>query len=273
MLELFTYDFMQRAAIAAVLVGISAPLVGTFLVQRRLALVGDGIGHVALAGVAAGFLTMTEPVLTALIAAVIGAVAIELMRHRGGTSGDMALAVLFYGGIAAGVVLVSQSPQSSPASLHSYLFGSITTTTPSDVLYFAVLAAVILLTVALTSSRLFLIGNDEEYARAAGLNVLAYNIVLAVLTAATVVLSMRVIGLLLISALMILPNAVAQQIAGSFKTTVLIAMVVGVALGLFGVVLSYEFNLPSGGTIVLLGIATFLLTSVGRRVSGRLRAV
>ena len=107
MLELLDYGFMQRALLAALLVGITAPVVGIFLVQRRLALIGDGMGHVALAGVALGVLTGRAPVLTARVVAVLGAVAIELIRARGRTSGDVALAVLFYGGIAAGVVIIS----------------------------------------------------------------------------------------------------------------------------------------------------------------------
>src|SRR6185503_17179579 len=126
--ELLTYDFMQRALLAALLVGIAAPMVGVFLVQRRLSLIGDGMGHVALAGVAVGVLTGAAPVLTALVAAVAAAVLIEVVRARGRTSGDVALAVLFYGGIAAGVVIISRSTSGTPSNLTSYLFGAITTT-------------------------------------------------------------------------------------------------------------------------------------------------
>jgi zinc transport system permease protein len=110
-LEVLDYGFMQRALLAALLIGLAAPAVGVFIVQRRLALIGDGMGHVALAGVAVGVLTTGRPVLTALAAAIAGAVAVELIRARGRTSGDVALAVLFYGGIAAGVVLISRSPE------------------------------------------------------------------------------------------------------------------------------------------------------------------
>ena len=115
--ELLSLDFMRQALIAAVLVGIAAPLVGVFLVQRRLSLIGDGLGHVALAGVAVGVLTGQAPVLTALVAAAAAAVAIELIRGRGTTSGDVALSVMFYGGIAAGVVIIAKSPSSNPANL------------------------------------------------------------------------------------------------------------------------------------------------------------
>ena len=129
MLELLDYSFMRNALVAAILIGAAAPLVGIFLVQRRLSLIGDGLGHVALAGVAIGLLTSTAPVATALVTAVVAAVVIEITRSRGGPSSDLALALMFYGGIAAGVVLIGLSPQGTPANLTSYLFGSITATT------------------------------------------------------------------------------------------------------------------------------------------------
>jgi len=144
--ELLSYDFMQRALLAAVLVGLVAPLVGVFLVQRRLSLIGDGMGHVALAGVAVGLLTNVAPVWTALVAAVLAAVAIELIRASGRTQGDVALAVIFYGGIAAGVVIISKSSQGTPANLTAYLFGAITTVKASDLWVFAVLAVLVILT-------------------------------------------------------------------------------------------------------------------------------
>src|SRR6188768_1734686 len=121
--EILTVDFMQLALLAALLVGLAAPMVGVFLVQRRLSLIGDGMGHVALAGVAVGVVTNQAPVLTALVSAVVAAVAIELIRASGRTSGDTALAVMFYGGIALGVVLIARSSAGTPATLTSYLFG------------------------------------------------------------------------------------------------------------------------------------------------------
>lgn len=262
-IELLQYDFMRRALVAGLLVGLTAPAVGIFLVQRRLALIGDGIGHVALAGVAAGVLTRAAPVWTALVAAVGGAVAIELIRARGRTSGDIALAVLFYGGIAGGVVLISLSPDGTPANLNAYLFGAITTTTDADLATFAVLAGVVLIAMLLLSRRLFAVGNDPEYARAVGLPVLALNLLLAVLTAVTVVVSMRVVGLLLISALMILPNAIAQLLCHSFRSSLALAVATGVAVSLAGVSTSFYANTPSGGTIVLFAIAVFVLAALG----------
>lgn len=261
MADLLSLEFMRQALLAAFLVGLTAPMVGVFLVQRRMSLIGDGMGHVALAGVAVGVLTGTAPVTTALVAAVLAAVAIELVRARGRTSGDIALAVLFYGGIAAGVVLISMSSSSTPASLTGYLFGAILTTSSTDLWVFAGLAAVVLVVTWFLRPWLFAVANDEEYARASGMPVTALNLALAVLTAVTVVVSMRIVGLLLISALMIIPNATSQLIARSFRTATAWAVLIGVSCSVGGVVGSYFAGTPSGGTIVLLAIAVFLVVA------------
>ncbi|MFW3170223.1 iron chelate uptake ABC transporter family permease subunit [Geodermatophilus sp. CPCC 206100] len=260
-MEILEYGFMQRALLASLMVGLVAPAVGVFLVQRRLALLGDGLGHVALTGVAIGVLTSTAPVGTALVAAVLGAVLIELVRARGRTSGDVALAVLFYGGIAGGVVLLSLAPRGQATDLEAYLFGAITTTSTADVAVFAAITVVVLAVVWLLGQRLYAVSDDEEYARAVGLPVLALNMVLAALVASTVVLSMRVVGLLLISALMIVPSAVAQLLGRSFRQTVYLACGIGLVVSVAGTSTSYYTGTPSGGTIVLLAIALFLAVS------------
>jgi zinc transport system permease protein len=259
--DFLDYTFMQRAMLAAFLVGLTAPAVGVYLVQRRLALIGDGIGHVALAGVALGVLTTGAPVATALATSVAGAVVIELVRASGRTSGDLALAMMFYGGIAAGVVIISRAPGGTPANLNAYLFGAITTTSSTDLYAFTGLAAVVLLITFGLAPRLFAVSNDEEYARAAGLPVLPLNLLLAVTTASTVVISMRVVGLLLISALMIVPVAAAQLVASSFRGTQLLAVGIGLASSAVGTAGSYYTDTPSGGTIVLLAVALFAATA------------
>ncbi|HEY8456567.1 MAG TPA: metal ABC transporter permease [Actinopolymorphaceae bacterium] len=269
-MEILQFDFMQRALLAALLIGLTAPAVGVHLVQRRLALIGDGMGHVALTGVGVGLLTQTEPIWTALAATVVGAAVIELMRAKGRTSSDVALAVLFYGGIAGGVVLMAKSPGSTPANLNSYLFGSITATSPGDVMAFAVLAVLVLGTTALYARMFFAVGSDEEYARTRGLPVLPLNLALAILVAVTVVVSMRVVGLLLVSALMIVPVAAALRLRLSFARTVIASMLIGVAVSLGGVLFSYYGDTPSGATIVLAAICVFVIAAVG---SGVLQAV
>ncbi|PID96472.1 MAG: metal ABC transporter [Actinomycetales bacterium] len=271
MSELLALDFMQRALLAAVLVGAVAPLVGVFLVQRRLALIGDGMGHVALAGVAVGLLLGESPVWTALVAAVLAAVVVEVIRTSGRANGDVALALIFYGGIAASVVAIAKSPKGTPATLTAYLFGAITTVQSSDLWVFGVLSAAILVIVGLLLRRLFAVANDEEWARAVGLPVLPLNLTLAVLTAVTVVVSMRIVGVLLISALMIVPNATSQVLGRSFRSALAWAVLIGLLCSVGGVVVSYFADTPSGGTIVLLAIGVFLLTSLSAALLARVR--
>ncbi|WP_313566067.1 metal ABC transporter permease [Mobilicoccus sp.] len=261
MVDLLSYDFMQRALLAAVFIGMAAPMVGIFLVQRRLTLIGDGMGHVAFAGVALGAVTGTQPVWTALVLAVAAAVVIELMRARGSATGDTALAIMFYGGISLGVVLMSRAP-SGGRSIPAYLFGAISTTRDADVFIFAGLAIAVAVVTWVLLPRLFAVANDPEFARASGLPVLALNITLAVLTAVTVVVSMRVVGLLLIAALMIVPNAAAQVVARSFASAMGLAVVIGLACSTVGVVTSFQLDTPSGGTIVVLAVLVYAVLAL-----------
>ncbi len=266
------YDFMRRALVAAVLVGLTAPAVGVFLVQRRLTLIGDGLGHTAVAGVALGLVLERSPIVFALVAAVGAAVVVEVLRLKGGSAGEVALAIVFYGGIAAGVVLVSRAPAGG-RNLNSYLFGAITTTTTADLVVFGLLSVVVLVLVVVLGRELFSISNDEDYARATGLPVVRLNLVLAVLTALTVVVSMRIVGVLLISALMVVPVATAQVVSHSFRSARLAAIGVGVVVAVAGVSLSYYADTPSGGTIVVLAIAVFLAVTAGTVLANRLRRV
>ncbi len=270
-MELLTYDFMQRALLAALLVGLAAPAVGVFLVQRRLALMGDGIGHVALTGVALGFLLGTAPVLTAVVVATIGAVVLELVRQRGRTSGDVALALLFYGGIAGGVLLIGLSSEGSNANLLSYLFGSLTSVSPGDLVLICGLSATLLGVLAVLGREMFAVCHDEEYARVAGLPVRTLNLVLAVLAAVTVTVAMRVVGLLLVSALMVVPVATAQQLVRGFRATVTVALGVGVASALLGVSGSFYADTAPGAMIVMVALAGFALASAAAGLRRRTR--
>ncbi len=254
-------EFMRFALVAAAIVGVLAPAVGFFLVQRRQSLVGDGIGHVAFAGVAAGILFGVSPILTALVAAVLGGIAIELLRSRGGTAGDQALALVFYTGIALGVVLVSTAGQLN-VNLFQYLFGSILTVTRGDLVVIASLGATGLAVIALLYRPLAGTVVDEEGARVAGVPIGALNIVVAALAAVTVALSMRVVGILLVAALMVLPVSAAGRIAWSMRSAFLLAIAIGLASSLAGVTVSYYANLPPGGTIVLVAAGVFAVAAV-----------
>ncbi|CAM5678867.1 hypothetical protein SALBM311S_02170 [Streptomyces alboniger] len=258
LLEFLNPPFMQRALIAAVLVGITAPAIGIFLVQRRQALMGDGIGHIAMTGVGLGFLLSTSPVWMATAVAVAGAVVMELIRWYGHTRGDLALAMLFYGGMAGGVMLINLSDSGSNANLTSYLFGSLATVSESDVVAICVLAAFVVLVTVGLRRQLFAVSQDEEFALVSGLPVRFLNLLVAVVAAVTVTVAMRVVGLLLVSALMVVPVAAAQQITKSFKVTFVLSVVIGTAVTLTGTVTSYYQDVPPGATIVLLAIAVFV---------------
>ena len=257
----FDREYMQLALVAGVVVGATAPLIGGFLVQRRMSLLGDGIGHLAFAGVAGGLLLEVWPVWTALIVAVLGAVAVERLRAGGRASGDLALALFFYGGIAGGVVLTGLAG-SLDAGLFAYLFGSILTVEPADVWTVVGLGAGIVLVVTLTGRALFATVVDEESARVAGIPVDALNMMLAALTAVTVVAAMRVVGLLLVAALMVLPVGASRQVARSFRGSQAGAVAVGIASVVAGLVLARAGGLAPGGTIVLLAAAAFGITSL-----------
>ncbi|MEU1926593.1 metal ABC transporter permease [Streptomyces sp. NPDC019826] len=272
MLEFLNPPFMQRALIAAVLVGITAPAIGIYLVQRRQALMGDGIGHVAMTGVGLGFLLSTNPVWMATLVAVAGSVVMELIRWYGRTRGDIALAMLFYGGMAGGVMLINLSDTGSNANLTSFLFGSLSTVSEEDVTAIVVLAAFVVLVTVGLRRQLFAVSQDEEFARVTGLPVRALNLLVAVTAAITVTVAMRVVGLLLVSALMVVPVAAAQQIAKSFKVTFVLAVVIGTAVALAGTVTSYYQDVPPGATIVLLAIAAFIVLTALATPLARRRA-
>ncbi|MGA6160134.1 metal ABC transporter permease [Stenotrophomonas sp. NPDC087984] len=277
MLEILDYAFMQRALLAAVLVGITAPAVGIYLVQRRQAIMGDGIGHVALTGVALGFLTGANPVWTAVAVSALGAIAMELIRWYGKTRGDLALAMLFYGGMAGGVLLINLSPTGSNANLTTYLFGSITTVSPEDVVAISLLAAFVVLITLGLRRQLFAVCQDEEFARVTGLPVRTLNLLLAVTAAVTVTVAMRVVGLLLVSALMVVPVAAAQQATRGFAMTLALAITIGVVVTLSGTVFSFYKNVPPGASIVVLAIGVFaaitaLAAPLAKRRAGRVAA-
>jgi zinc transport system permease protein len=256
----FDTTYMQLALIAGVAVGASAPLIGTFLVQKRLSLLGDGIGHVAVAGVGAGLLFGTSPTWTALVVAVAAALALEWLRSRGRTSGDLALALFFYGGIAAGVVLAGRSATNT--NLQPYLFGSILTVTESDVYTIAALGALIIVSIAITRRGLLAVVLDEDAARVAGIPVGALNALLAALTAVTVASAMRVTGVLLIAALMVLPVATSRVAARSFRATTVGAAAVGVIAVVLGLAAARQWALAAGGAIVLVTLALFAAASI-----------
>ncbi|MET0931275.1 MAG: metal ABC transporter permease [Aeromicrobium sp.] len=271
MIEALQYDFMRYALVAAIFTGLAAPAIGTFLVQRRLALLGDGLGHVALTGVALGLLTGIAPTITAVVVAALGAVLIELLRMYGRTSADVALAMLFYGGIAGGVLLTNLADESAN-SLNAYLFGAITTVDSGDLVLVGVLGLVVIVLSLGLSPQLFAVCQDEEHAKVSGVPVRAYSILIAVLAAVTITVAMRTVGLLLVSALMVVPVAASQQLTRSFRTTHLTAMVIGLFAAVGGLFTSYEIDTQPGPTIVMIALLVFGVASLAGAVMSRARS-
>jgi len=267
---MFNDPLMQRALLVALLVGACAPIVGTYLVQRKLSLLGDGLGHIALTGVALGWVIgswlSVRPadalaIPGAVIVATLGSVLIEVVRRRRGASSDLALALMYYGGIAGGVLIIGLAGGTS-GNLMAYLFGSLTSVTWADFWTTAVLCGIILLVGLGLRHSLFAASNDEDFAIASGMPVWFLNIAISVVAALTVTVAMRVVGLLLVSALMIVPVAIAQQLTHSFTRTMLIASILGVVICLTGLILTYRFPISPGATIVVLAIGVYLLASL-----------
>ena len=255
----FDRHYMQLALLAGLVVGATAPLVGAFLVERRLSLMGDGIGHVAFAGVAVGFLLDTSPLWTALVVTVAAALVVEWLRSRERATGDLGLALMFYAGLAAGIVVIGKAGTGG-LQVNSYLFGSLLTLDDNDVRTVVGLGLVIVATLTLVGRALFAIVLDEESARVAGIPVRVCNALLAVLTAVTVVAAMRAVGVLLVAALMVLPVAAARLVARSFHMTVALASAAGVLAVMGGLTAARQWDLKPGGAIVLSAAALFVLT-------------
>lgn len=264
MLEMFQYSFMVRALLAGSLVAATAPVVGLFLVLRRLSLVGDTLAHVALTGVAAGMLARVYPLATALGFTVAAAVGMEQLRAAFRRYGELAVAVVLSTAVGTAAVLLSLGG-STGVDLFGYLFGSLMTVTWLDVQMVAALAAVTLLVVALLYKELFFLTFDDELAVASGLPARAINLVFTVLVAVVVTLAMRVVGVLLISSLTILPVAAAMQLARSFRGALLGAVAFAQGALWVGMTLAYWFSLPPGGTVVLTGVGLLGLAMGLRR--------
>lgn len=257
MTEILQLPFMQRALIAALLSGLLSPAIGTYIVQRRLSLLGDGLGHVAIAGVGLAFLTNTAPMPLAIIVCVVGAVAVELLRQMGKATGDVGLAILFYGGLASGVMMAGMGGRGTGA-LSQFLFGALTSVSRSDLWLVAALGVVVIVPAIGLLPQLFAICADEDFARVLGLPVRWLNLLIVVLAAITVTISMRTVGLLLVSAMMVIPVATAQNLFAGFRATLFGAMVIGMLTSVGGTIGSYYWDTASGASIVVTAIVVFL---------------
>jgi len=247
--ELLQYSFMVRALCAGILVAVTVPVLGGFLVARRYSLISDSLAHVSLAGVGLGLLFSVSPVLVAAPVTIAGALLLEWLRQHRHISGEASLAIVMSGGLALAVVLANMSK--GGADFTSYLFGSITTTTSADIGVLAGAAVIVLAFVSLAYRVLLHVAFDRDSARIMGYRVAMYNYALAALTALVVVASLRIVGGLLISALLVIPVITASQIARSFWQTLWLAVAVAVLSVVGGLIVAFYAGIAAGGAIVI----------------------
>ena len=263
MVEMFQFSFMVRAFIAGGVVGVICPLLGTFLVLRRLSLIADTLAHVALAGVAIGLLFNRFPIVFAVVISSVAAIIIERLRASNRMAGDSALALLLYTALATMVVLIGLGNGFS-VELFGYLFGSIVTVGEADLWAIGALGVAALLVGWLLYSELVQSTFDPDMARVSGVNVGLVNLALAVLTGVTVTLSMRVVGALLVGALIVFPVLASLQLARSFRTMLMVSATIGVVSVFTGLTISYYQDVAAGGAIVMTALALLTAASAAR---------
>ena len=265
MFEFLQYAFMQRAFLGGILVAILCSAIGIFLVLRRMSLLGDGLAHISFGGIAAGMFFGVYPLLSALAFSVSAAIGIQALKRMKIYS-DAAIAIFFSFGLALGVVLVSLSHGFS-ADLFSYLFGSILAVSESDILLILAAGAATLLLLALFYKEFLFITFDEESARASGLPVDRLNTLLIMLAAVAVVLSMRIVGILLVSSFMVIPASIALPLCKSFRQSILASILIAIAAVISGLALAYWFDLAAGGAIVLVLVAAFAAMLLYKKIA------
>ena len=256
---LLTYGFLQRALFAGVFVALACALLGVFLILRRDAMIGHGLAHIMFAGVALGLLLNMMPLIAALVVGILAAIAIMNLKDKAGVYGDTAIAIMSSIGFAVGILIVSFSNKFN-VDLFGYLFGDILAIDSTEVWLSIVLAGSVLFVIILFYRRFMFMTFDRESARAAGINVKRLDTLLTILTAVTVVLGMKVVGLLLVSALLVIPSAAGLQLASSFKKAIILASLVAVLSVIFGLVFAFYLDFPASGTIVLFSAFFFLLS-------------
>lgn len=253
---LLAYGFLQRAFLAGILIAVACAVLGVFLILRKDAMIGDGLSHVAFAGVAFGLFLNVLPLAAALVVAVAAALAVGKLKGRAGLHGDTAIGIFSSLGMALGILLASLA-RSFNVELMSYLFGDILAIEPLEVWLSIGLAAVVLVTVWMNYDKLLFMTFDRESARAAGIKVGRLDTLLMVLTAVTIVLGMKVAGILLVAALIVIPAAAGLQVAKSFRTAVRASAIVAIAAVAGGLALSIVLNIPASAAVVILCFVAF----------------
>jgi zinc transport system permease protein len=255
--EILQFGFIQRALISGIAVAVSCSVIGLFLVLRRQSLYGDALSHVAFGGIAIGLFTNVYPIWTAFAVSILASLGITKLKQSTNIPGDSAVAVLLSAGLATGVVLIGLSGGFS-LDLYSFLFGSILLISYNDQLMILVLSLIVLAIMYKMYRKLMYIAFDEEQAKVSGIDVIKLNYLFIVLASVTVITSVRLVGVLLISSLIVIPNITAMMFGKGFKKTLLISIFTAVLSVVGGIVVSYVMNLAPGGTIVIISVAVFL---------------
>ncbi len=258
MLEFLEYGFMQRAFIAGILISLVCAIIGLYLVLRRMALMGDGLAHISFGGIAAGMFFGIYPLISALIFSILSVIGIQKLKKMK-VYGDAAIAILFSFGLSLGVILLSYS-NGFNADLFSYLFGSILSVSQNDLYLISTLAVCVLLFVFLFYKELFYITFDEEGAKVSGINVEKFNTALLVLCAIAIVISLRVVGILLVSSFIAIPASTALLFKLSFKNSLIFSSLVAAISIIIGLIASYYLDLAAGGTVVFVLVIIFILS-------------
>ena len=251
-----TYGFLQRALLAGLFIAVACALLGVFLILRRDSMLGHGLSHITFAGVALGLLVNILPLLMALAVAVVTALIMTGIKEKAGLHGDTAIAIFSSLGLAVGIILASLA-RSFNVDLLSYLFGEILAIGGLEVWLSVVLASIVVATVSINYRKFLYVTFDRESARASGIKVARLDVLMTVLTAVTVVLGMKVVGILLVSALIVIPAAAGLQVASSFRQAMLVATLVSVVSVIVGLAVSLSLDFPASGSIVLISFLVF----------------
>jgi len=257
--SIFQYSFIQKAFVAGSFVALLSSILGLFLVLRRLSLIGDGLAHASFGAIALGLFLGIYPFYISIPLVIVASLIILKLSEKARLYGDAAIGVVSSISIAIGIILTSIS-KGFNADLFSYLFGNILVIGDDEVLLSIILSLTVLLVIYLFYYDLFSITFNEELAKISGIKTKAINTLLVVLTAVTVVLSIRMVGIMLASAFLVLPAVTALQISKSFKSALLFSVISGVFSVIIGIIVSFIFNLPTGATIVLANFVLFILS-------------
>lgn len=267
LIEAFSYPFMVRAFIVGISIAVSSSLIGSFLVLKKFSMIGHGLSHVAFATVAIALTLGNSPTLFTLPIVSLAAIGVLKLNERATVHGDAAIGLLATMGIALGTVLASLNGGFN-VDLYSYLFGSILTIQSSDVIISVGVSVIVIVLVIVFYQDLFALVYDEEFAKISGIKTKRLNILLALLTAVTITIGIRIIGTMLISSLIIFPMVTSMQLSASFKNTIIYSTIIAIINIVMGLSISYLFNLPSGSTIVLLSGVVFAIVYLGMSLKG-----